>query len=803
MTENLVYIDDELIDLPPSTLITYTFQNTIPGKLANRYASYTNTFKAPFSEVNDRIFTFKRNIKAKQEFVTQNVKWVQNGIEIISSGMIVCNKTQSHYEVQILDGIVSFIALLGDEKIDDLYVIDTNLITWNAATIDAKRATSTGLISPVVSYGQMLANFGLTNDDFSSGLFGWEQLNLINQSSQFPSLQNKTWSSSSGMAVAQTETFFDATAGTHNGYTKVIRQPYYFYLGQDYTITIDGRYLSGGPAQPSDVYIRLYLQDGITFEDFLVGTFTTSYADYVLNLTADQDYFYFGFYTIMTYNGPTANTISDVEIRDVSIEITLRIGDVYLPSVWYADIINRIIQEHGYNADGEIFSNDIYSRLIIPFCKDELKYTGLFNDCREFKARLSAPQTISVDGNIIFDEILKKDLYGYYDPTDGNYSQNNDYEFEIDPAPDTRSFFSRFNVSLVVQVISGSVTIQILSQGDGVLNQVVLSSVGRYTVNLSANKFGTSSEGYNMSGGDTVSVYCDLTGGSINVLSGEFSNLVNGINQDDTPIFFTCEILPELNKVDLFSDFFIRFGLIPKDKNKTLTVKTFEEVIRDKANAVDWTDKRSYSDKDPIEYDLNYTQNNYFVYPSSDDFFKADRTRGNIICENTTLDVEQTIYDSLFVGSADISVGDDTNYVYAGYIPIWLTPPVGYPTVLGGTAFDNSPELRLMVTRDKESGEANVEFDGNSRSDYLVANFVLPGEKYLSWEAFLDDHYPSLREAIRQNKSITREYALTEEDIQKLDPHTLVYDEGDYFLISRISKFIPGEITKVELFKVY
>lgn len=803
MTENLVYVDDELIDLVDGTTIAYTFQNTLPGALADRYASYTNRFNAPFTETNNRKFTHKNNEKAKQAFAVQNVKWIQNGREIISNGVIIVNKASGNYEVQILDGIVSFISLLGDEKIDDLHALDPNLITWDASTIDTKRLAVNGVVSPVISYGQMLSGFGLDNPNFTGSLSGWEQVNFQDAPTAFPELQNKEWDSSSDMAVAQLETYFDADNGTWNGYTKVIRQPYYLFTGQEYVITIDGRWVDAipGDSQSADIYVRLYLKDGVTFKDFLVDTLTTSFADHTITITPDQDYFYFGFYAIMSYDGPGAETSSDPQVRDVLIQVLLNIGNVYLPSVWYADIINRIIQDNGYQNTGEVFGNDIYSRLIIPFCKDELKYTGLFNKCREFKARLSSPQTLTVDGSIIFNEIVTKDLYGYYDPSDGSYSQNNDYEFVIDPSGETRSFYSKFSISLDVQVNSGSVRIQVLSQGDGVLNEVVLGSIGRYRVNLSSNKFGTSSQGYNMAGGETVTIHCDLTSANITILSGEFSNLVSGINQDETPMFYACEILPELKKADLFKDFFIRFGIIPKDKNKLLTLKSFEEVIRDKANAVDWTDKRDTSVKDEIQYDKDYFQNNYFTYPSNDDSFDGSQSKGNIVCDNVSLDKEKTIYDSIFNGSSDISAGDDVDYVYVGYIPIWDTPPTKYP-VNSENSFDHQPGLRLMVTRDKASDESDVKFDGNSRSDYKVANFILPGEKYLSWQAFLDDHYPSLANAIRQNKSLPRYYNLNEDDIANLDPHTLMYDDGSYFIISRIPNYIPGVLTKVELFKV-
>lgn len=807
MTENLVYIDDQLIDLKPGTKIVYTYQNTLIGSLTTRRVSYTNSIPVPFTEINDRTFTFKRNEKAKQQFVSQRARLVQNGREIVSNGLAIVNRVNGNYELSIYDGISTFFESLGDSKIDELYSIDTNLITWDAAKIDDKRDSTTGIVSPVISYGQLRPGTQLTNNEFTGSLSGWEQVNLNLADSgnpQFPTLVNKSWGPSSNMAVAQLETFYSATNGTYNGYTKVLRQAYKLAKGQQYNITIDGRYNNAGGGQSTDIYARLYLQDGITYTDYFVATFTSSFADHAIQIIPEKDYYYFGIWTQMTYDGPTASTTADPEVRDVTIEVELTIGDVYLPSHWYKDLIFNTITDQGYSSTSDILSNDILLRLVLPFSKDDLKYTGLFNKCREVKARLSAPQTLTVDGNVIFDEIVTKDLYGYYDPTDGYYSQNNDYEYEIDPSSDTRSFYSKFNASIEVLVNSGSAIIQLLSQGDGVLDQSILSAPGRYTVNLSVNKFGaTSSKGYNMASGDTVSVYCDLTAANITILRGEFWNYVDGINQDETPLFYACELLPEIKKKDLFKDLFLRFGIIPKEKNRILYFKTFEEVISDKITAIDWTDKHDTSFDDDISYDDEYVQNNYFRYPSNDEFYNDATTKGNIICDNATLETEQDLYESIFNGSLDILVGDNVNYVYCGYIPIWDVPPTAYPTE-DNNPFDHQPGLRLMVLRDKEAAESDIKFDGNSRSDYKVANFVLPNENYLNWQGFLDEHYPSLANAIRQNKSIVRRYNLNEDDIAKLDPHKLMYDNGSYFIINRVPNFDSEleESTKVELFKV-
>jgi len=49
---------------------------------------------------------------------------------------------------------------------------------------------------------------------------------------------------------------------------------------------------------------------------------------------------------------------------------------------------------------------------------------------------------------------------------------------------------------------------------------------------------------------------------------------------------------------------------------------------------------------------------------------------------------------------------------------------------------------------------------------------------------------------------IEKEFLLNEIDIQQYDSHKIIWDGEGYYLINKIKNFVPGKITKVELFKV-
>jgi hypothetical protein len=249
------------------------------------------------------------------------------------------------------------------------------------------------------------------------------------------------------------------------------------------------------------------------------------------------------------------------------------------------------------------------------------------------------------------------------------------------------------------------------------------------------------------------------------------------------------------------SDMFIRFGIIPFEKNRQLVLKTLEEVLADRPGALDWTAKRDITFKDKIIYSSNYAQNNYFKYPVSDDLFDPYFTTGNIPVDNENLGAEDTMFESPFNGSIDIGINFiSSTQLYVGYIPLNDVSKVDFPTP-NGTEQDNKTGLRLMVVRDPISGDATAYYDGNARNDYLVANFTRPDAQECAWEAFLERFYNRARRAIQRDKIIERQYVLTDVDISMIHPHKMIYDNGEYFILEEVFEHIGG-LTTCRLYKV-
>ena len=828
MRNTLVYVNDQLIDLYPGTLIAFTYQNTFLSNLSTRRSSYTNEITVPFTPTNDIIFGFARLEKsdAGPAYRRLSAKIIRNGYTLPLNNCQIY-KTDNDYKLRFFDSFKEFMEVLGDSTIDELKEVDTEFVTWDVTEIDSRRNSSGGLVAPVINHGQVSTQV-LNNPDFTTDSDGdfieyWEQVKIY-RDDQVSTFNDKEFADDGTFIHAELNSYaYDDGAGVsfeQPGGTVLLRQPYKFYAGQTYTVTLRHSYNAGGAGTPTrgklillkDVNDRL---GKIVLDEESATSATTDTATFtpVDGTDTPTDYEYiavFGFLPAGTPSGSGNTDTADFQVYSVSITLELNMTNfANLPAVYYKSIFQAIYEKNNYNVEQtSLFSDDIYTNLIVPFSKEKFEYTGFFNKCREFEAEIRTPVTVSSDDDLVFETITKKDLFGFYNPTTGIYDSDGTGAYQALETWDARPFYASFYAVLEITLISGSVDFSIRSQNFNDMVEQTVSSPGRYTIKLFANQYPRNDGGlekFNVISGDTVYVHADFTSaGSFIVHSGKFYNVVDGTNQAETdPEFYACEILPDMKQKDFVTDLIMRFGIVPFEKNRTLVFKSLEEVISDRFSALDWTNKRDKSVKDEITYNNQYAKNNYFTYPSQEEIFDEKIVRGNIQIDNENLSDEAVIYDSKFNGSTDISVDASSSNIYIGYIPTWESAKVKYPTATNeGYDFDNDTGLRIMVVRSKRSAEPNVVYNGNARSDYLIANFLKPDARELAWEENILRFYNRAKKSIQIDKSIVREYTLTEADLAQVHPHKIIYDSGSYFWIEKISNHIDSEPVKVQLYKI-
>jgi len=249
---------------------------------------------------------------------------------------------------------------------------------------------------------------------------------------------------------------------------------------------------------------------------------------------------------------------------------------------------------------------------------------------------------------------------------------------------------------------------------------------------------------------------------------------------------------PEIEATELLQDFLTRFNIIMKQKDGTIYLKSLEDILGDRTNAVDWSAKLTKTIK-PIDFTLPMAQTNYLSY--NDQVNDEELGRGAMEISNTTLPVEKTIYNSPFENCIAFTSDDFTNMAE---ILVFDADSTGI------TDFSNSPGLKLCTLRDYDLlTEPPITFDVLARYDYKIAYFVDTTQtKDTGFQYFVDQFYPRYEGCLQKNKVIIKEYYLDELDIKNYDPHKIIYDGEGYYLVNKISNFVPNRITKVELFKI-
>jgi GH35 family endo-1,4-beta-xylanase len=158
MNNKEIYINGILVDLDEAkSPIRLTYAINDLAELKDRQAYSSNVFKLPKTARNLMACGLPDNANLIQEqpYRKNSARIVQNGIEIIPSGIAVINGSGAAIEVQILSGLIGFFDSLGDKKIRDL---DLSLWdhTWDLETVVQSQIGVRGYLYPVIDYGGLV-----------------------------------------------------------------------------------------------------------------------------------------------------------------------------------------------------------------------------------------------------------------------------------------------------------------------------------------------------------------------------------------------------------------------------------------------------------------------------------------------------------------------------------------------------------------------------------------------------------------------------------------------------------------------
>lgn len=236
--------------------------------------------------------------------------------------------------------------------------------------------------------------------------------------------------------------------------------------------------------------------------------------------------------------------------------------------------------------------------------------------------------------------------------------------------------------------------------------------------------------------------------------------------------YFTIPNLPSIKLIDFIKSIAYMLGVfaVPGENNDIHFV-SFDSVIENKSNAVDWSGRVLFNDYGDvarnISYQLNdFTQKNWFRYKEDDD------VTGNydsfIVVENRALVYERDAVSLPF--SACDALGDVAS------IPLYSYNDDGE------LEYDSGMTPRIVL------------YDAETRSGVFYP---------LRWEELIRQHYASYQEVVRQPKVIKELVLLSAPELAVLDLLKPVYirQYGSYFAIVKV-KTKENNICEVELLKI-
>lgn len=474
----------------------------------------------------------------------------------------------------------------------------------------------------------------------------------------------------------------------------------------------------------------------------------------------------------------------------------------FLPCFYYHDMVTSVLESTGLTLDGDILTDDNFLELVIPYGRSSWEYPESYGRPFHYDISLDASYNLVLTAftpyDIVYDKLTGNGFFlpeqDYYNPSTGRFT-----------FPDIGVSGDYMNVAIEVTfgfdinswpVPGDSFTVALVVNG----SEVVTAGIddGTYPVGTGYSVTLTTYEDI-FKAGDVFYVRINsatTTGVDINVREWAASAPDSLIGfKLTTPTLLDRDsvnwnaVLPDLSQETLIKDFIARFGIVFRQKNGVLYLRTVEEIISG-GEFVDWTSKR-VKDNTSINFDDSYGQSNEFIYNDLAD--APDLGMGSFSIPNTVLKETRTILSSPF-GNALTTEADGGN---KAYIPVYDVDSTAIDE------FAESPNLRLLTIRDKETAEGTISFVGGSpRTDYKVGYFVDPAQvKDTGFQYFIDTYYASLSTSLQRSKVVKRFYYLTPTDIANFDPFKMIRDGDAYYILPKI-KYKPGEASEVTMTRV-
>lgn len=452
-----------------------------------------------------------------------------------------------------------------------------------------------------------------------------------------------------------------------------------------------------------------------------------------------------------------------------------------LPSIKAKTIWDKIFSTQGYSYTGEFFNtNTDWQELVVaPSIGMEITSSVL---------------TVTSIGTALSNTQQEDSIYGTFTTytTSSNFTSS---AFTADLTVGTKGNLNvNFTGTLNLQFTS-SFTINDETTGWLEVKQNGVTKATRNIFGTSPEEFETTLE---VTTGDfirlDIRVQTDIN--YLNPTQSQFimdysvQSRVNAAKYEGGTLINPSRTVGDLEQLAFIKDMLQRFGLImlkSRQNDNEYRFVTFEELLNDRANAQDWTDKLIRIDSET--YESGYAQINRADYKYPQDV--VPYMEGELVIDNQTSILRSELFNSPFEIPNSVVGTRNGQPLYS--IPTWVLEDGNY--------VPSETPIKLMRVK-YNSTDHQVTLFG-SAATLVTEDVPYLSIEDMSYQYFFDTYYPSFKKLLDRYKEVNATVYLNDIDIQGLDFFRLVYlkQTGQYYYLDSV-KSSGGGIAKIKLIEI-
>lgn len=294
---------------------------------------------------------------------------------------------------------------------------------------------------------------------------------------------------------------------------------------------------------------------------------------------------------------------------------------------------------------------------------------------------------------------------------------------------------------------------------------------------------------------DVFSFYVSVDAETPMQISGSFTDIK--IKKYNSLSIDFLDELKGFSMRDFLNEIVWRFGLtLFKEKYANVyDFKTLSE-ITDFSNTIDWSDK--FVSKESEKYIFgSYAQNNWMRYKYNDD--NASYNDGFLPIDNKNLDDAKNIIPSK-IYSPELSFSQNLGFTSRVY-KLWDKEPKD-----DGTTTYKALANRFYFLRSVEKTFSPAVTVGSSSLFTSQTITTAPVESFtgLTFNEIVSKYYPDIKKILNNSQILNVRLNLKDSDVSDIDFSVPYYFKqlGGSFMLNKISNFVPGKETTVELIRL-